>query len=383
MSAIRAGLKTEFASPERSSAEELSRAQASFAGETLLCSLLDAIPEFVMILDRNRQIVHANEALASFAAAQGHKACAGLRLGELLACDVSLKAIAGCGTAEECKTCGSALAILKAQAGEKSNQECRITSQLGGIPSAMDLHVWTTPLKWQGTDYVLLVAADISSVKRRQVLERIFFHDILNSAGNIKGIVDMLGEGAHAPEMVGDLRIASQELISEIHSQKTLLAAENNELTLRISDFQGLEAAELVARTFRHHPVGENRTVRIAPESENFVISSDYTLLARVLGNLTKNALEASDEGQTVTLGCRSSGGEGVFWCHNAKPMPREVQLQMFKRSFSTKGSGRGIGTYSVRLLTERYLKGRVAFASSQERGTVFTVTLPIPPTSD
>ena len=38
--------------------------------------------------------------------------------------------------------------------------------------------------------------------------------------------------------------------------------------------------------------------------------------------------------------------------------MPDEVKAQIFERSFSTKGRGRGIGTYSIKLLTERYLEG-------------------------
>lgn len=38
--------------------------------------------------------------------------------------------------------------------------------------------------------------------------------------------------------------------------------------------------------------------------------------------------------------------------------LPLLVQLQIFNRSFSTKGKGRGTGTYSMKLLTKRYLKG-------------------------
>lgn len=55
-----------------------------------------------------------------------------------------------------------------------------------------------------------------------------------------------------------------------------------------------------------------------------------------------------------------------------------EVQLQLFQRSFSTKGqSGRGIGTYSMKLLSERYLGGKVEFTSREPEGTVFTLTIP------
>jgi sensor histidine kinase regulating citrate/malate metabolism len=67
-----------------------------------------------------------------------------------------------------------------------------------------------------------------------------------------------------------------------------------------------------------------------------------------------------------------------VFSVHNASVMPPEVQLQVFQRSFSTKLEvGHGIGTYSIRLIGERYLRGQVAFCSRAPEGTIFTITLP------
>ena len=57
--------------------------------------------------------------------------------------------------------------------------------------------------------------------------------------------------------------------------------------------------------------------------------------------------------------------------------MTREVQLGVFQRSLSTKGSGRGLGTYSMKLLTERYLKGHVSFTSTASGGTTFTIRIP------
>jgi signal transduction histidine kinase len=56
--------------------------------------------------------------------------------------------------------------------------------------------------------------------------------------------------------------------------------------------------------------------------------------------------------------------------------MSEEVQRQLFQRSFSTKGIGRGLGTYSIRLLTENYLKGKVSFISNETEGTVFSIEL-------
>jgi signal transduction histidine kinase len=62
---------------------------------------------------------------------------------------------------------------------------------------------------------------------------------------------------------------------------------------------------------------------------------------------------------------------------HNPAYIPRNVQIQLFLRSFSTKGAGRGLGTYSLKLLGERYLGGHVSFVSDEQEGTVFTLTVP------
>jgi hypothetical protein len=71
--------------------------------------------------------------------------------------------------------------------------------------------------------------------------------------------------------------------------------------------------------------------------------------------------------------------GPGQVWflVHNPGFIAAEVQPQVFTLSFSTKGAGRGLGTYGMRLLSERFLSGRVEFESHPTAGTTFTVTLP------
>ena len=70
--------------------------------------------------------------------------------------------------------------------------------------------------------------------------------------------------------------------------------------------------------------------------------------------------------------------GEGVvFRVHNAVVIAAEVQENIFHRRFSTKGEARGVGTYSMLLLSERYLKGSVGFSSSEATGTTFFLRLP------
>jgi len=93
---------------------------------------------------------------------------------------------------------------------------------------------------------------------------------------------------------------------------------------------------------------------------------------------MLKNALEASSKGDTISIGYEVSKDSICFKVHNNSYIPSEVQLQIFNRSFSTKGKDRGLGTYSMRLLSERFLNGRVYFNSDKENGTTFYAEYPL-----
>lgn len=375
----RAALLTHFAPPERADQGDIARRHALLAADEGLRALLDAMPEFVMVVSLTRQILLGNRALNAFADSQGCEDIIGLRPGELLACQHALAAPAGCGTGEACQTCGAVEAILAALAGDRASHECRVLRHTPQGIEALDLKVWGTPFRWRGETLALVVAVDVSNEKRRQVLERLFFHDLLNTASVIHSLTELLFDGIMSfDDGKESLLVAARALVSEIRSQRELLAAENNELTVHPGPLHSRLFLEGVIQTYYNSTLGRERQISLAPGLAETIFYSDERLLGRVLGNLLKNALEASPRGAAVTLGCREGNGEISFWCHNVGVMSRETQLQIFQRSFSTKEAGRGIGTYSVKLLTERYLKGRVSFTSTIAAGTTFTVTYPL-----
>jgi len=173
--------------------------------------------------------------------------------------------------------------------------------------------------------------------------------------------------------------MATTQLVDEIRSQRLLVTAEAGDLTV---DQKTINAGDLIAEAadiYRNSDAAADRHLvidtRVGPEPIEF--DSDPTLLRRILGNLIKNALEASQRDSTVTVGAIDHTETVEFWVHNDGEIPRDAQLQIFQRSFSTKGSGRGIGTYSVRMFAEKYLGGSVAFTSSKEGGTTFSVRIP------
>lgn len=370
---------TYFAAPERADADDVARINTVLTSDEGLCTIIDAMPGFVMIVGQTRQVLLANRAMAEFAHSQECEDCIGLRPGEILACRHALEAEHGCGTGEACRSCGAVETILSALSGNHASHECRIMRQTPRGFEALDLKVWGTPFRWQGMELAIVVAVDISHEKRRKVLERLFFHDILNTAGAIDGLARVLLEDLMPiDEAKETLFMIAQKLVSEIRSQRELLAAENDELSVRPTPVNSQLMLESVKNCYEITLPGRSRSIVISPDSTSTIFYSDEQILSRVLGNLLKNALEATPDDGTVTLGCSSAGKHILFWCNNHGVIPRETQLQIFHRSFSTKGEGRGIGLYSVKLMTERYLKGSVKFTSDDSSGTTFTVTYPL-----
>ncbi len=367
---------TAFAPIERSPAEELERqAQHLLSVSPFLRAILDAVPDVLMVLNANRQIVLANgAALTKLETVEDF--VRSMRPGEALGC-IHADGNLGCGTTEFCRTCGAFRAILESRSGRPAVQECRITRR--GTGESLDLRVHATPF-CVGTDsFTIFVLTDISDEKRRRALEHIFFHDILNTATAMRAAADLLRRSG--PEITSELaevtRNLVDRLIEEIASQRQLTDAENNELIVNPVFVDVAELLQQLASTWSRHDVAAGRDVCVKPLAVTPLLVSDLILLRRVIGNMLKNALEASQPGEMVTLGCDPTGDGVEFWVHNPGTMPREVALQVFQRSFSTKGSGRGLGTYSMRLLSERYLGGRVSFTTSLEKGTTFRAWYP------
>ncbi|MFC1628977.1 ATP-binding protein [Gemmatimonadota bacterium] len=370
-------LPTMFAPAERAPTDTVTEQARRVTAETTLSEILNAIPIIVAVLNIQRQVVFANSALLRFLGEHDASRFLGMRWGEMLHCIHAFETEGGCGTTESCATCGAVNAMLNSLEGIEDVQECLISRKPAG--NALDLMVTATPFMLDDERLTVLAAEDISHQKRRSALERTFFHDILNTAGGIQGLTALfdIAEPDEFDELKEMLARQSEQLIEEINTQRELLRAEQNQLTLQIATVGTGALLDSLAHLYSNHEVTAGKHIQIDVDSVDLAVQTDRTLVSRVVGNMLKNALEASAIGDTVTLGVQQIGDDISFWVHNPACMPREVQLQIFQRSFSTKGSGRGIGTYSIKLLGEQYLQGAVSFSSSEGSGTRFELKVP------
>ena len=375
-------LNTMFAPAARIPKNEVERLYKELSNDNMLKLISDAMPEVATILSPERQIIYANNALLSLISGLTADDYLGDRPGELLGCIHAAETIGGCGTTASCRFCGAVNAIVECQrTGEQIQKECRISTSVDGNPVSYDFMVTATPFPFNGHSYIVFTVKDISDQKRRKVLEKAFFHDVLNTAGGLNGILYVMKE-TEDQKLLKELNefatTASNDLIEDITSQRALMAAENGELVVHNTNFQINELMDDVAKTMRHHETAGGKIITVEVFNESQHMFSDTRLIKRILTNLTKNALEASFNSDTITLSAKKTDHTIHFSVHNSGFIPEAISRQIFQRSFSTKGINRGLGLYSIRLLSIRYLKGDVSFTSNETDGTKFTVSLPV-----
>jgi signal transduction histidine kinase len=191
----------------------------------------------------------------------------------------------------------------------------------------------------------------------------------------VRGLLGVIKDESD-PEVIKDLlnksEEASQNLLDEIDSQRQIAAAENGDLEVKTESLNTLEFLHSVTSRIKYNTVADKKNIVIDGDSADLQFRSDSNLLQRILINMLKNALEATSQGGVVKVGCYHKEGKLKFSVWNKGVIAPDIQLQIFQRSFSTKGSGRGLGTYSIKLLAERYLKGRVSFVSNTSENTKF-----------
>lgn len=379
------GASSAYVRAGRNRAEQVDATSQVLACVPLLPQLLDALPQMAMIVNDRRQAVAVGRVLRE-TLGRDLSSLLGLRPGEIVGCLHSAEGKDGCGTAPACELCGAVEAVEAALVmRQPAVREARLRRALPGGDQWLDVRVAVHPFTWNGALLALVVLDDISQAKRLEVLGRVFFHDVLNTVGCVAGYVRCLGELSEAerPAALATLTQLTADLTEEIEAHRDLIAAESGQLSIETHRVEIRPLLRDLRAQYARHHVATGRNISLECrcsrcESVECALSTDARLLRRVLGNMLKNALEAVPPGATVTLGCSCEAGRVVLSVGNPGVIPPKVQQQVFERSFSTKAErGRGIGTYSMKLLSERYLGGRVSFTSSEADGTRFFLELP------
>jgi len=366
--------------PGRSAGAELASEIETLSKSAIVSGLLEAVHGLMAVLNENRQLLALNDGMLQALGVKSLEKVLGLRLGEAVHCIRAEHAPGGCGTSEFCPTCGAAIAqVLALSGGHASEQLCAIEIPGDNAHNNLFFRVRASPLSIAGHRFILLFLQDVSQEQRGAALEQVFLHDLRNTTMGISMGTALLAESVtgNDSEIARDVLHLADRLAREIELQRCVAHSSLKDFLPKVSALSVTALFEELRRCCRQHPAISDRQLEFAVPELEHALSTDLTILHRILYNMVINALEASPPGGTVRITAQRNEIFHVFSVWNTGFIPPEIARRIFQRNFSTKGAlGHGLGTYSMKLLGEKLLGGRVSFTSSPENGTCFKLEL-------
>ena len=369
-----------FATAERATAEQLHSAHEIISQSVVVEGLLETVSGLLAVLNEQRQIISLNDSFLKILGIEDPVHALGLRPGNALGCIHAHDTPTGCGTTKFCSACGAAKAIVTSLETNRAIEEtCALQANHNGQDVHIVLKVRSHPITIEDSKFIMLFLQDITLEHRRAALERTFFHDINNMLSGLVGATELLARDEHKSPMVDMVRRSSLRLQKAVEIQRFLLESDADYKNLLQQNVSLEQIREDLTTLFIKHPASQNKTLSFSRDYDEFVLLTDISLLERVLANMITNALEASEADETVHISIALESNKISFSVHNNQIIPEDVRLRVFQRNFSTKGSsGRGLGTFSMKLFGEKILGGKVSFSSRPGKGTVFTFSLPL-----
>lgn len=178
------------------------------------------------------------------------------------------------------------------------------------------------------------------------------------------------------PNIKEKLAEYSQTLIQQIDVMSSIASA--------FSDFakmptQKREKIEVISVVKLALDIFNEDAVKYYPKQKELYANLDKTQLIRIVTNLVKNALQASENNENPLIDVKvfSEGNDvKITVSDNGKGIYEDVKDLIFEPKFTTKSSGMGLGLPMIKNIIEAY-DGAISFTSKEGIGTVFTVILP------
>lgn len=261
----------------------------------------------------------------------------------------------------------------------------------------IELSLKATSFKTQNEELMLLSVQDIRNELDEKELDswmkliRVLMHEIMNSIAPITSLSESLSQL---------FTIEGREVLPEEVNEKTIwttvrglnvIGEQGNGLISFVESYRKLtrlpkpekkpfKAESLVSRIRILYNSFENSDrvkLSVSIKPADLDLFADENLIAQVLLNLVKNAIEAVGEkegGQIrIVVVIASTGKPEIQVYDNGPGIPREILEQIFVPFFTTREKGSGIGLSLSRQIM-RLHGGSLQVHSTPDKETVFTL---------
>lgn len=228
----------------------------------------------------------------------------------------------------------------------------------------------------------------------KQEVERMMRHDLRNPLNGMLTAAELLlrdelSEGQR--ELVLAIRDSGRRLDTMISSSMDYVRMEEGSYQLDPEPLNLLDVFRAVENQLSSILSGSTVVLHYTVDGHevdwnaSLPIYGEVVYLEELFANLIRNAVEASEAGDTVGVSVTTtehgpSTGTYRICIHNSLPVPTDVRDRFFDRyATSGKKGGNGLGTYIARLIAETH-HGRIWFETEEEHGTDVYVELPLLP---
>lgn len=219
---------------------------------------------------------------------------------------------------------------------------------------------------------------DVSRVRQTAEIEslekliRVLTHEIMNSLTPINSICESWTrhpDAADIPPRISAIASSTASLMAFVKNfRKYTFVPEPQPKVLYLKPF--LEQQVLLAREY---PGGAAVEMHLSVFPPDTMVYTDSNMLAQVILNILKNAVEASPTRIDIEAQVREDEAIEIAVANDGRPIPAEVAGQIFTPFFTTKPGGSGIGLALSRRIVAR-LGGTLSLTS--EAPTRFTLIL-------
>jgi two-component system, OmpR family, sensor kinase len=204
-------------------------------------------------------------------------------------------------------------------------------------------------------------------------------HELRTPITIVRGHLELLGDDPDERRETITLVTDELDRMSRFVDDLLVLAKAERDDFLRIDE---VELGALTDELFDKALALGSRAWRLEARGEALLVADRQRLTQAVMG-LAQNAVQNTDDGDTIWIGSAVDLHEAKLWVRDSGPgVAAEDQQRIFERFARASASrrrseGAGLGLAIVRAIAEAH-GGRVALASRPGAGATFTVIIPL-----
>ncbi len=173
-----------------------------------------------------------------------------------------------------------------------------------------------------------------------------------------------------------DIDEFANTMINQIDTLSTIATAFSDFAKMPVNENQIIEINEVLKLAL---DIFKGESISFNPSSNPIFVQIDKTQLIRIITNLIKNAIQATqdvDEAK-ITIDVKETESHAIIKVSdNGIGIPEDIINRIFEPQFTTKNAGMGLGLSMVKKIINNH-NGKIEVESKLNTYTSFTITLP------